>query len=235
MKLLLIEDNKPLSDSLKKQLGKTFVIDAFRSGEEGMQQALNGSYDVIVLDLGLPDKSGRDVCQGIRSNGVTTPILILTGVDDVASRVALLDDGADDYLTKPFNVAELRARLNALLRRPTNTYTSTLLTVRDLVLDPNRRSVERDGTPIHLRRKEFDILEYLVRNQGRPVTRAMILDHAWDGSKDAWNNTVDVHIKHLRDKIDRPFGTTLIQTAYGIGYMVDAAAVTKEKGGVYHE
>lgn len=235
MKLLLIEDNKLLAESLKKQLGKTYVIDAFRSGEEGLEQALNGSYDVIVLDLGLPDKSGHDVCRSVRANGVSTPILILTGIGDVENRVALLDDGADDYLTKPFNVAELRARLSALLRRPTETYTASVLTVRDLVLDPNRRSVERGGVPIVLRRKEFDILEYLVRNQGRPVTRAMILDHAWDGSKDAWNNTVDVHIKHLRDKIDRPFGTPLIQTAYGIGYMVDAAALTKEKGGAYHE
>ena len=235
MKLLLIEDNKLLADSLKKQLGKTFVIDAFRSGEDGLQQALTGSYDIIVLDLGLPDKSGHDVCRAIRANGVSTPILILTGIDDIESRVALLDDGADDYLTKPFHTDELRARIGALMRRPTATYTSNVLTVRDLTIDPNRRSVERGGIPISLRRKEFDILEYLVRNQGRPVTRAMILDHAWDGSKDAWNNTVDVHIKHLRDKIDRPFGTTLIQTAYGIGYMVDAAAITKEKGGAYHE
>lgn len=235
MKLLLIEDNKPLADSLKKQLGRIFIIDAFRTGEEGLQQAINGSYDIIVLDLGLPDKSGHDVCRSIRANGVSTPILILTGVDDIGSRVALLDDGADDYLTKPFNVAELRARLSALLRRPTGTYTPSVLTVRDLTLDPARRSVERGGVPISLRRKEFDILEYLVRNQGRPVTRAMILDHAWDGSKDAWNNTVDVHIKHLRDKVDRPFGSTLIQTAYGIGYMVDAAHVTKEKGARYYE
>ncbi|HSX00290.1 MAG TPA: response regulator transcription factor [Patescibacteria group bacterium] len=232
MKLLLIEDNRPLADSLKKQLGKTFIIDVNRSGEDGLAQALSGTYDAIVLDLGLPDKSGHEVCRSIRAAGVMTPILILTGVDSVTSRVALLDDGADDYLTKPFNIAELRARLGALLRRPANTYTANVLKVRDLVIDPNRRSVERDGTPITLRRKEFDILEYLVRNQGRPVTRAMILDHAWDGSKDAWNNTVDVHIKHLRDKIDRPFDTSLIQTAYGIGYMVDAANVIKEKGGV---
>lgn len=227
MKLLLIEDNKPLAESLKKQLGKAFIIDVAHTGEEGLQLALNGSYDVIVLDLGLPDRSGHDICRAIRANAISTPVLILTGVDDVESRVALLDDGADDYLTKPFNVAELRARLGALLRRPAETYTASVLTVHDLILDPVRRSVERAGRPVTLRRKEFDILEYLVRNQGRPVTRAMILDHAWDGSKDAWNNTVDVHIKHLRDKIDRPFGTPLIQTAYGIGYMVDAGTVTQ--------
>ena len=235
MKLLLIEDNKPLADSLKKQLGKTYIIDACHTGEEGLQQALSGSYDIVVLDLGLPDKNGHDVCRAIRANSISVPILILTGVDDIDSRVALLDDGADDYLTKPFNVAELRARLGALLRRPVNSYTPNVLTVQDLVVDPTRRFVERAGVAISLRRKEFDILEYLVRNQGRPVTRAMILDHAWDGSKDAWNNTVDVHIKHLRDKIDRPFSTPLIHTAYGIGYMVEAATIKQEKGGAYHE
>src|SRR4029079_1559655 len=124
-------------------------------------------------------------------------------------------------LTKPFSVAELRARLGALLRRPAAAISSEIFTVQDLIVDPHRRRVERANVPIHLRRKEFDILEYLIRNRGRPVTRSMILDHAWDGTKDTWNNTVDVHIKHLRDKIDRPFGTPLIKTAYGIGYMID--------------
>lgn len=227
MKLLLIEDNKPLAESLKKQLGKTFVIDVAHSGEDGLRQALSGTYDIIILDLGLPDKNGHDVCRSIRGNAISIPIIILTGTDDIESRVALLDDGADDYLVKPFNVAELQARLGALLRRPTNTYTTNVLTLHDLTLDPLRRSVHRGGQSIALRRKEFDILEYLLRNQGRPVTRAMILDHAWDGSKDAWNNTVDVHIKHLRDKVDRPFTTPLIQTAYGIGYMVDVGTTTK--------
>jgi DNA-binding response OmpR family regulator len=232
MKILLIEDNKMLADSLKKQLGKTYVIDAVRTGEEGLQHALDGSYDLIILDLGLPDKSGHEVCKGIRAGNIMAPILILTGVDTVKSKVMLLEDGADDYLAKPFNVAELRARIAALLRRPTANYVANVLSVQDLTLDPQRRSVERAGQRIMLRRKEFDILEYLVRNQGRPVTRAMILDHAWDGSRDAWNNTVDVHIKHLRDKVDRPFGAPLIQTAYGIGYMIDSVGVTREKGGV---
>lgn len=221
MKLLLIEDNRTLADSLKKQLGKSFVVDSVRTGEEGLQRALAGGQDVIVLDLSLPDKSGYDVCRGIRLAQVNTPIIILTGAADVTSRVTLLNAGADDYLTKPFSVAELRARLGALLRRSPTTISSEVFKVRDLMLDPHRRRVERAGTVITLRRKEFDILEYLVRNRGRPVTRSMILDHAWDGTKDTWNNTVDVHIKHLRDKIDRPFGSPLIKTAYGIGYMID--------------
>jgi DNA-binding response OmpR family regulator len=221
MKLLLIEDSKSLADSLKKQLGKTFVVDAVKTGEEGLQRALDGGQDIIILDLSLPDKGGYEVCKAIRQANVNTPILILTGASDIASRVTLLNAGADDYLTKPFSVAELRARLGALLRRPPTTTTQDAFRVADLVVDPYRRKVQRAGVTINLRRKEFDILEYLIRNRGRPVTRAMILDHAWDGTKEAWNNTVDVHIKHLRDKIDRPFSTPLIKTAYGIGYVLD--------------
>ncbi len=221
MKLLLIEDSRTLADGLKKQLGKTFVVDAVRTGEEGLERALTGGQDIIILDLSLPDKNGYDICKSIRLAEVNTPILILTGASDVTSRVTLLNAGADDYLTKPFSVAELKARLAALLRRPPATFSPEVFRVSDLVVDPHRRRVERAGTQIALRRKEFDILEYLMRNRGRPVTRAMILDHAWDGTKDAWNNTVDVHIKHLRDKIDRPFESPLIKTAYGIGYMID--------------
>lgn len=221
MKILLIEDNKSLADSLKKHLGKSFVIDAVSTGEEGLQQALIGGQDVIILDLSLPDKNGYDVCKALRAAHINTPVLILTGATDLATRVTLLNAGADDFVTKPFSVAELKARLGALLRRPPSIFNSDVISVQDLTIDSSRRRVERAGTPIPLRRKEFDILEYLVRNRGRPVTRAMILDHAWDGSKDTWNNTVDVHIKHLRDKIDRPFKSPLIKTAYGIGYLIE--------------
>lgn len=221
MKVLLIEDNRTLAEGLKKQLGRSFIVDAVRTGEEGLQRALSGGQDVVILDLSLPDKNGYDICRAIRLANVNTPIIILTGASDVTSRVTLLNAGADDYLTKPFSVAELRARLGALLRRPAVTNSADTYRVQDLVIDPSRRRVERAGSTITLRRKEFDILEYLVRNRGRPVTRSMILDHAWDGTKDTWNNTVDVHIKHLRDKIDRPFETPLIKTAYGIGYMID--------------
>lgn len=221
MKLLLIEDSKSLTDGLKKQLGKSFVIDAVRTGEEGLQRALDSGQDIIVLDLSLPDKSGLEICKAIRQANIGTPILILTGTSDITSRVTLLNAGADDYLTKPFSVAELRARIGALLRRAPLTAPQEAYRVADLVVDPYRRKVQRAGVTINLRRKEFDILEYLIRNRGRPVTRAMILDHAWDGSKESWNNTVDVHIKHLRDKIDRPFKTPLIKTAYGIGYVLD--------------
>ncbi len=223
MKLLLIEDNRPLAESIKKYLSKTFVVVVCRDGEQGLQTALSGMFDVIVLDLGLPQKNGFEVCKAIRASGVTTPILILTGNDDVPTRVALLNSGADDYVSKPFHLAELRARLGALLRRSAETYKVGQLTISDLTIDSERRRVERAGVRIPLRRKEFDILECLVRNRGRPVTRSMILDYAWDGTRESWNNTVDVHIKHLRDKIDRPFKSRLIRTAYGIGYVIDEA------------
>ncbi len=221
MKVLVIEDSRILADNLKKQLSRSFVVDVAKTGEEGLDRALSGGQDIIILDLSLPDKNGYDICRAIRHAQVTTPILILTGASDVTSRVTLLNAGADDYLTKPFSIAELRARLAALLRRAPTPLAPDIFHVRDLSVDLYRRRVKRAGKTIELRRKEFDILEYLVRNRGRPVTRSMILDHAWDGTKEAWNNTVDVHIKHLRDKIDRPFDTPLIKTAYGIGYVLD--------------
>lgn len=221
MKLLLIEDNRPLAESIKKYLSKTFVVSLCRDGEEGLQTALANNFDVVVLDLGLPTKNGYEICKSIRMNGVHTPLLVLTGNDDVPTRVALLNVGADDYVTKPFHMAELKARLGALLRRSGEEYHDGQLRVSDLIVDSERRCAERQGVHIPLRRKEFDILECLVRNRGRPVTRSMILDYAWDGTRESWNNTVDVHIKHLRDKIDRPFNSRLIKTAYGIGYVID--------------
>lgn len=223
MKLLLIEDNRPLAESIKKYLSKTFVVVAKRDGEEGLQTALSSNFDVIVLDLGLPTKNGYEICKAIRMENVHTPIIVLTGNDDVPTRVALLNIGADDYVTKPFHMAELKARLGALLRRVSEEpqYHDGQLRVSDLIVDSERRCAERQGVHIPLRRKEFDILECLVRNAGRPVTRSMLLDYAWDGTKESWNNTVDVHIKHLRDKIDRPFNSRLIRTAYGIGYVID--------------
>ncbi len=221
MKLLIIEDNRPLAYSIKNYLKRWFVVDVVHTGEEGLQKAQAFEYAVILLDLGLPDKDGEEVCRGLRDFKVATPIIILTGSSEIDSRVHLLDCGADDYLIKPFDRTELRARIMALTRRPMNVYTQNVLTLHDLVIDLPSRQVQRAGVPIILRRKEFDILEYLVSNCGRAVTREMILRHAWEADRDNWHNTVDVHIKHLRDKIDRPFPIPLIKTAYGIGYMVD--------------
>lgn len=222
MKLLVIEDNPRLAERIKDRLSRRHLVDIVNTGEEGLQRARSGGYNVIVLDLGLPDIHGSIVCKKIRKARVHTPILILTGVDDVKSRVDLLNSGADDYLSKPFNSEELVARVAALGRRQEREYAATTLTLHDLILDTHQRTVERAGVPISLRRKEFDILEYLVNNKGRVLTREMILNHAWDSSKNSWSSTVDVHIKHLRDKIDRPFDYHLIKTAYGVGYRIDA-------------
>ncbi len=221
MKLLLIEDSWLLIDSLKRHLSKRFVVDVAQTGKEGLRHIESGEHDLVILDLTLPDMGGLAVCRSIRSAKNSVPILILTGVKEYETRVELLNAGADDYVTKPFNIAELEARVRALLRRGSKAHSSGLLQVGDLVLDPSRRQVTRGGKAIELRRKEFDILEYLVRNAGHAVTRPMILSHVWEAGKQGWNNTVDVHIKHLRDKVDRPFGAPLIKTAYGIGYLVE--------------
>lgn len=191
------------------------------TGRSGLEQASGGNFDLIVLDLSLPDMSGHDVCRKLRRTGVNTPILILSGIVETDSKINLLHSGADDYVTKPFNGKELEARLKALLRRGhLDTDAQYLLKADDLVLDPRRRQVERSGRNISLRRKEFDILEYLLRNQGRVVTRTMIIDNVWSANSETWNNTIDVHIKALRDKVDRPFGRSLIVTSYGIGYTI---------------
>lgn len=221
MKLLVIDDNRALIRSLKDFLGKDFVVEATGTAAEGLNLATTTHNDVIVLDIGLPDGLGSDVCRQIREADITTPILILSAVNSVQSRVELLNSGADDYLMKPFSLAELRARLFALLRRAPHEYDGNLLTFGDLTMDVSRRVVQRAGKDISLRRKEFDILEYLLRNRGKAVTRTMIFNHVWESDQNRWHNTVDVHIKHLRDKIDRPFGRPLIKTAYGIGYVLE--------------
>jgi|EndMetStandDraft_6_1072998.scaffolds.fasta_scaffold72255_2 DNA-binding response OmpR family regulator len=220
-KLLIVEDNWLLAETLKKHLRTKFIIDVASTGEEALDKARNIQYRLIMLDLGLPDMNGAVVCSELRKSGVKTPILILTGEKQTSSIVRLLENGADDYLTKPFNSEELKARVTALLRRTQFSEPQKNLVVKDLVIDVGRRRVTRAGTEISLRRKEFDILEYLVSNHGRAVSRSMIFNHVWESGKEGWNNTVDVHINHLRQKVDRPFKTPLIKTAYGIGYMVD--------------
>ena len=220
-KLLVVEDNQPLATSLKTWLGKSHQVELVDTGKKALTALTKDEFDLILLDLGLPDMTGQDVCRELRAKGITTPVLVLTAVVEVNMKVAMLDVGADDYLIKPFYVGELKARLRALLRRGKSPATANIIRVGDLVLDSSRRQVERGGRPIELRRKEFDILEYMMHNRGTVLTRAMIINNSWDASVDRWNNTVDVHIKYLRDRIDKDAKVKLIRTVYGVGYMID--------------
>lgn len=224
MKLLIVDDNVALTWRLQNNLKKHFDVDVANTGNEGKHLAETGRYDAMILDLGLPDIKGEDVCAALRKSNVSTPILVLSAEGALNSKVKLLDGGADDYLTKPFESSELIARVKALVRRnrAKAMAPSAKMTIGDLTIDSERREVFRAGTPIDLRRKEFDILEYLARNQGTVVTLTMILEQLWDSSdKDTWSNTVRVHMKHLRDKIDRPFALQLIKTVRGVGYIME--------------
>lgn len=222
MKVLIIEDNTELAHSIRDYLKPKWIVDLVETGKRGIELAKKHAYDVIILDLGLPDIDGQEVCQVIRQVPLSTPILVLSGVSDIDSKVVLLDSGADDYLTKPFKPDELQARLYALSRRglQKDSGQSEIIKINNLTLDPIRREVHRGSQKINLRRKEFDILEYLMRNQGKILSRQMIISHVWDVRSETWNNTVDVHVKYLRDKIDRPYKTKLIKTVHGVGYTI---------------
>ncbi|HET7060076.1 MAG TPA: response regulator transcription factor [Candidatus Saccharimonadales bacterium] len=223
MKLLCIEDNTELIESLRYFFETESKIENATTGKDGLVLAGRREYDAIVLDLGLPDMSGLEVCRKLREADIQSPILVLSGSKDSATKVTLFEAGADDYLTKPFTMAELRARLFALLRRTNfdnDRQDLYLLKVGNLTLDPLSGRVERSGKLIKLRRKEFGILEYLMRNRDKIVTRSMIMDNVWEPNCTSWDGTVNVHIKRLRDQIDRPYGHKLIKTAYGLGYTI---------------
>lgn len=221
MKLLLIESDRKIASTIKQDLEDTYTFDLAFSGEDGEYQAHINEYDVIILDIDLPDMDGLEVCKILRESGIQVPILVL-GEADINRKISLLDWGADDYLTKPFDVNELKARVRTLLRRPPQISTPNLLLVGDLTIDLNKRQVIRREKEILLRRKEFYLLEYLARNVGRVITREMILDHIWESSEELITNIVDVHIKYLRDQVDRPFDKKLIKTVHGLGYKLEA-------------
>lgn len=220
-KILLVEDNVRLAERISHYLRQKYVVDVAQSGNDAIEKSTKLNYTVIVLDLGLPDMSGYEVCEKLRFLNVKSPIMVLTGNANMAERIRLLNAGADDYVTKPFNTEELKARILAASRRQTREHIKSLLTYKDIIINLDEHKVSRAGSEIPLRRKEFDILEYLITNKGRILTRKMIMDHVWSTQSNSWTSTVDVHIKHLRDKIDRPFKVAYIKTAYGLGYKVD--------------
>lgn len=235
MRILLIEDDIALAGTIRDSLKPLFAFDMAHTAQSGLSLAQYNEYDCILLDLSLPDLDGLDVCRKLRASNVKSPVLMLTARGTIDERVSGLDTGADDYLVKPFSLVELLARIRALLRRSPDTLSDNTLTVGDISLDLNKREVMRDGKAVPLRRKEFDLLEYLLRNQGRVLTRSMILEHVWDNSIDPFTNAIDVHIKYLRDRIDRPFDSRLIHTVHGLGYKLEIPQKShQQKGGEHY-
>ena len=218
MRVLLIEDNRRLSDSLRITLEEDgYAVDAAYDGIDGEEMGLVPSYDVIILDIMLPGKDGLEVCRELRDRHITTPVLMLTARDALDDRVLGLDSGADDYLVKPFEVDELRARIRALLRRDSSSK-SGLLQVADLVLDPATHTVQRAGRSIELTAKEFSLLEYFLRHPNHLVTREKVEEHLWSYDHVIASNVVDVYVRRLRTKIDDPSEVKLLETLRGAGY-----------------
>jgi two-component system OmpR family response regulator len=218
MRILVVEDEARLATLLRKGLSEEgHGVDFAGGGQEALDWVAISEYDAIVLDVMLPDIDGFEICQRLRRAGVHTPVLLLTARDAIRDRVAGLDAGADDYLVKPFAFAELAARLRALYRRPAQTV-SLVLEGGGLTLDPALRQVWRGTDEILLPNKEFRILEYMMRQPGRVLTRAMIAEHVWDYDFPNLTNVIDVHIRRLRKKLDDPYPGTLIQTVRGAGY-----------------
>ena len=218
--MLLVEDNRRLNESLRKALVEDgYAVDAAFDGVEAEELASFTPYDLIVLDVMLPKRDGFEVCRSLRDRRNNTPILMLTARDGLDDRVLGLDTGADDYLVKPFEIKELRARLRALSRRRAEDRGS-ILTAADLSLDPATHEVRRAGSPLELTAKEYALLEYLLRNRGRLVNREMILAHLWDYGSSTASNVVDVHMRRLRSKVDDPFPVKLIETVRGAGYRI---------------
>lgn len=224
MKVLIVEDEQRLAASLRRGImADGHVVEVANDGEQGLWMAQSNSFDAIILDIMLPKRNGYDVCATLRREGNWTPILMLTAKDGEHDIAEALDTGADDYLTKPFSLVVLSARLRALGRRG-GTERPLVLVVDDLALDPGRRRCERAGTPIALTPKEFNIVEFLMRRTGQVVTRADILGHAWDFAYDGDPNIVEVYVSSIRKKIDAAFGRQNLKTVWGVGYELSASA-----------
>jgi len=221
MRILIVEDDQKLSTFLQKGLKEEqFAVDVCRKGSEVMYFVEVNDYDVIILDIMLPGKDGITICREMRGKSIKTPIIMLTAKDTVEDKISGLSEGADDYLTKPFSFTELLARIKALLRRSQD-YKPKTLKINDLDLDPWNRKVSRGGEEISLTGKEYALLEYLMRNRGRIVSKSMIIEHVWDMNYEGLSNVVNVYINHLRRKIDKDFKKKLIHTIRGYGYKID--------------
>jgi heavy metal response regulator len=224
MRILLVEDEEKVSGFVARGLmAERFAVDVIGDGQAGLELATTYSYDLVILDLMLPKMDGTQVLRRLRSQNVNVPVIILTARDAVSDKVGNFDVGADDYLTKPFAFAELLARVKALLRRgPVSR--SSVVRVGDLELDRLSQQVKRAGKRIDLTSKEYSLLEYLMSNAGRVLSRTMIIEHVWDQSFDGITNIVDVYVRHLRSKVDDPFDHKLIHTVRGVGYSIGNGA-----------
>lgn len=223
MRVLIVEDEHKIARALKKALEQeTYAVDIAYDGDEGYAMATTEPYDIAIIDRMLPGSyDGLGIVKAMREAKVHTPVLFLSALGSISERTAGLDAGADDYLVKPFALEELLARVRALLRRPTEQQ-SAILEAGDLSLDTITYNVERAGKPVQLTSKEFALLEYMLRNPGRPLSKEVIISHVWDYDADILPNTVEVYIKYLRNKIDSPFKTPLIHTVRGFGYKLEA-------------
>lgn len=223
MRLLLIEDDQKIAAFVSKGLKEAgFVIDHCSDGNSGLQMALNHNYDAAVIDLMLPGLDGLSIIESLRQRRIKTPVIILSAKRSIDERVEGLQAGGDDYLTKPFAFSELLARIQALIRRASDTPEPTGLMVADLSIDLLAREVTRAGKKIQLQPREFSLLEFLMRHTGRVVSKTMIMEHVWDYNFDPQTNVVEARISRLRDKIDKGFRPPLIHTVRGFGYVIKA-------------
>ncbi|MEA2506328.1 MAG: two-component system, OmpR family, response regulator [Actinomycetota bacterium] len=218
MRVLVVEDEIKMARLLERGLGEEgYAVDVAGDGAEALWLAVENPYDIILLDLMLPDTDGVETCRQLRERGIWAPVMMVTARDGIDDHVKGLDVGADDYITKPFSFAELLARIRALLRRPALERPSILL-VGDLKLDPATRQVWRGTAEVEVTTKEFALLEYFMRNPEQVLSRSRLIEHVWDFAYDGDSNVVDVYVRYLREKIDRPFGKDSLQTVRGAGY-----------------
>lgn len=231
MRVLLVEDDSRIAHFVAKGLREqAYAVDVAVTGEEALYQVAINTYDVIVLDVMIPEPDGFAVCKELRRTGHCTPVLILTARDAVEDRIEGLDQGADDYLTKPFEFRELLARLRALLRRPAALHPATL-SVADLLVDTAGQTVSRSGKSIPMTAKEYALVEFLARNAGRVVGRAEIAEHVWDEQFDAFSNLIEVYVNRVRRKIDMKGAKPLLHTRRGAGYVLGPDIKTEGKSG----
>jgi DNA-binding response OmpR family regulator len=220
MRILIVEDEMKLAHAMKRALElQKYAVDVANNGKDGLDFAVGEEFSLIILDVMLPGIDGIEICRRIRAEGIHTPVLMLTARGQISDKVTGLDVGGDDYMVKPFSFEELFARIRALVRRPAQT-NDPILHIRDLTLDPKTFTVKREGKMIELSAKEFSLLEYLLRNKNTVLTKDQIISHVWNYDSDILPSTIEVHVKHLRDKIDARGQDSLIYTIRGRGYTI---------------